>query len=137
MRKLGQKNSLKCVANSKTKVEEDKINLQEDGNKAKPYQVHQVCNVIIKYKLDSWGHFPYLLDRLLIVKWQKMVFEEEIEAIIADNRYRQRDPAFKTAVRHKNSVDKRKTKKSRSLMLTLEYGYDRRFRRLIWQSLYV
>ena len=30
---------------------EEKINLQQDGNKAKPYQVHQVRKVILKYKL--------------------------------------------------------------------------------------
>ena len=30
---------------------EEKINLQRDGSKAKPYQVRQVRNVILKYKL--------------------------------------------------------------------------------------
>ena len=30
---------------------EDKPNLQKDGNKAKPYQVKQVRNLILKYKL--------------------------------------------------------------------------------------
>ena len=30
---------------------EDKINLQMDGSKAKPYQVRQVRNVLIKYRL--------------------------------------------------------------------------------------
>jgi predicted RNA binding protein YcfA (HicA-like mRNA interferase family) len=29
----------------------EKINLQEDGNKAKPYQVKQVRDIIVKYKL--------------------------------------------------------------------------------------
>jgi len=32
---------------------EDKINLQKNGNKAKPYQVRQMRNVIIKYKLGG------------------------------------------------------------------------------------
>jgi predicted RNA binding protein YcfA (HicA-like mRNA interferase family) len=32
---------------------EEKINLQKDGNKAKPYQVRQVRNVILKYKLGG------------------------------------------------------------------------------------
>ncbi|MDD4873063.1 MAG: type II toxin-antitoxin system HicA family toxin [Kiritimatiellae bacterium] len=32
---------------------EEKINLQKDGNKAKPYQVKQVRNVILKYKLGG------------------------------------------------------------------------------------
>jgi len=32
---------------------EEKINLQRDGSKAKPYQVKQVRNVILKYKLAS------------------------------------------------------------------------------------
>ena len=31
----------------------EKINLQRDGNKAKPYQVRQVRNVIVKYKLGE------------------------------------------------------------------------------------
>ena len=31
----------------------EKINLQKDGNKAKPYQVRQVRNVILKYKLGG------------------------------------------------------------------------------------
>ncbi|MBI5373815.1 MAG: type II toxin-antitoxin system HicA family toxin [Candidatus Schekmanbacteria bacterium] len=32
---------------------EEKINLQRDGNKAKPYQVRQVRNIILKYKLGG------------------------------------------------------------------------------------
>lgn len=32
---------------------EEKINLQKDGNKAKPYQVKQVRAVILKYKLGG------------------------------------------------------------------------------------
>jgi predicted RNA binding protein YcfA (HicA-like mRNA interferase family) len=31
----------------------EKINLQQDGNKAKPYQVRQVRNVLVKYKLGG------------------------------------------------------------------------------------
>ena len=31
----------------------EKINLQRDGNKAKPYQVRQVRNVIVKYRLGG------------------------------------------------------------------------------------
>ena len=31
----------------------EKINLQQDGNKAKPYQVKQVRNIIIKYQLGG------------------------------------------------------------------------------------
>ena len=31
----------------------EKINLQRDGNKAKPYEVKQVRNVILKYKLGG------------------------------------------------------------------------------------
>ncbi|MEA2083792.1 MAG: type II toxin-antitoxin system HicA family toxin [Thermodesulfobacteriota bacterium] len=34
---------------------EEKINLQKDGNKAKPYQVRQVRNIILKYKLGDKG----------------------------------------------------------------------------------
>ena len=32
---------------------EEKINLQKDGNKAKPYQVRQVRNIILKYNLGE------------------------------------------------------------------------------------
>ncbi|MBF0235651.1 MAG: type II toxin-antitoxin system HicA family toxin [Desulfamplus sp.] len=32
---------------------EEKPNLQKEGNKAKPYQVKQVRNIILKYKLGS------------------------------------------------------------------------------------
>ena len=32
---------------------EEKINIQKEGNKAKPYQVKQVRNVILKYKLGE------------------------------------------------------------------------------------
>ncbi len=32
---------------------EEKINLQSDGNKAKAYQVKQVRNLILKYKLGG------------------------------------------------------------------------------------
>lgn len=31
----------------------EKINLQREGNEAKPYQVKQVRNVIVKYKLGG------------------------------------------------------------------------------------
>jgi len=31
----------------------EKINLQRAGNKAKPYQVKQVRNIIVKYKLGG------------------------------------------------------------------------------------
>ena len=32
---------------------EEKVNLQRDGNKAKPYQVRQVRNLILKYGLGA------------------------------------------------------------------------------------
>lgn len=32
---------------------DEKINLQHDGNHAKPYQVRQVRNLLLKYKLTS------------------------------------------------------------------------------------
>ena len=31
----------------------EKLNLQRDGSQAKPYQVRQVCQVILKYKLEE------------------------------------------------------------------------------------
>jgi len=31
----------------------EKINLQRDGNKAKPYQVKQVRNVLVKYRVGG------------------------------------------------------------------------------------
>ena len=32
---------------------EEKPNLQKDGNKAKPYQVKQIRNIILKYRLGD------------------------------------------------------------------------------------
>ena len=32
---------------------EEKINLQKDGNKAKPYQVKQIRQIILKYKIGG------------------------------------------------------------------------------------
>ena len=32
---------------------EEKVNLQKDGNKAKPYQVRQVRQIILKYNLGG------------------------------------------------------------------------------------
>ena len=32
---------------------EEKPNLQKDGNKAKPYQVRQIRNLILKYKFSN------------------------------------------------------------------------------------
>lgn len=32
---------------------EEKVNLQKEGSKAKPYQVKQVRNIILKYKLGA------------------------------------------------------------------------------------
>lgn len=32
---------------------EEKINLQKDGNKAKPYQVRQIRNIILKYQIKG------------------------------------------------------------------------------------
>jgi hypothetical protein len=32
---------------------EEKLNLQRDGNKAKPYQVKQVRNILLKYGLGG------------------------------------------------------------------------------------
>ena len=32
---------------------EEKINLQKDGNKAKPYQVRQVRTILVKYNLSG------------------------------------------------------------------------------------
>lgn len=60
-----------------------------------------------------------------------MVFEEEIDAIIADNKYRQRDPAFETAKRHKNPVDKRKTRKTNKYFRPKDFRFDEEKGKLI------
>jgi len=31
----------------------EKVNLQKDGDKAKPYQVKQIRNIVVKYKLGG------------------------------------------------------------------------------------
>ena len=61
----------------------------------------------------------------------RMVFEEKIDAIIADNKYRQRDPAFETAKRHKNPIDKRKTKKANKYFRPKDFHYDEEKGKLI------
>ncbi|MCX6050201.1 MAG: type II toxin-antitoxin system HicA family toxin [Chloroflexi bacterium] len=35
---------------------EEKINLQRDGNQAKPYQVRQVRNILLKYHLGGMNN---------------------------------------------------------------------------------
>ena len=35
---------------------EEIINIQSAGNKAKPYQVKQIRNIILKYQLGGWIH---------------------------------------------------------------------------------
>ena len=32
---------------------EEKLNIQKDGNKAKPYQVKQIRNIMLKYRLGD------------------------------------------------------------------------------------
>ncbi len=61
----------------------------------------------------------------------KMVFEEEIDALIADNKYRQRDPAFKTAKRHKKPIDKRKTKKEPKYFQPKDFNLNKETGKLI------
>ena len=34
----------------------EKINIQKDGQHAKPYQIKQVRNIILKYKLGEFFH---------------------------------------------------------------------------------
>jgi hypothetical protein len=42
-----------CHYNFFKKDIEERINLQRDGNKAKPYQVRQVRNILIKYNMGG------------------------------------------------------------------------------------
>lgn len=35
---------------------EEKINLQKDGNKAKPYQIKQIRTILLKYSLSTGAH---------------------------------------------------------------------------------
>ena len=54
----------------------EKVNLQRAGNSAKPYQVKQVRNIIVKYKLG--GKLMYKYE--IIIYWSKedAVFIAEI-----------------------------------------------------------
>lgn len=36
---------------------EEKINLQRDGNKAKPYQVRQIRHILLKYRIGGVGEW--------------------------------------------------------------------------------
>ncbi|KPK88940.1 toxin HicA [bacterium SM23_31] len=54
LRQLGFEERIRGSHNIFTKeVVEEILNLQPKGNKAKPYQVKQVRNVILKYKLGE------------------------------------------------------------------------------------
>ena len=49
---IGKEEFLSSLKNGKSGIEE-KVNLQKDGNKAKPYQVRQVRQLILKYNLGG------------------------------------------------------------------------------------
>jgi transposase len=54
----------------------------------------------------------------------RMVMEEGIDAYLADNKFRKRDPTFATAQRHKKAVDRRKTKPGPRYFRSSDFTYD-------------
>jgi hypothetical protein len=56
---------------------------------------------------------------------------KHLEAYIPDNQFRQRDPRFETADRHKKPIDKRKTVKKAKYFKASEFVYDPEKKKLI------
>jgi transposase len=54
----------------------------------------------------------------------RMVYEEEIDAYLPDNKFRKRDPAFADAQRHKKPVDRKKTKPGPRYFRSSDFTYD-------------
>ncbi|MBN4054497.1 transposase [Nitrospira defluvii] len=68
----------------------------------------------------------------------QMLEENKIDGYIADNRFRKRDPRFKTADRHKNPIKKEKPKKK--YFAPADFNYDEATKKVICpagKSLYV
>jgi transposase len=54
----------------------------------------------------------------------KQLFKREIEAYVADNQFRKRDPKFDTAQRHKKPIDKKGTNKAKKYFQPSDFIYD-------------
>ncbi|MDI6809970.1 MAG: IS1182 family transposase [Candidatus Eisenbacteria bacterium] len=54
----------------------------------------------------------------------RMVLEGGIDAYLPDNRFRKRDPLFKTAERHRRPVDRKKTSRQARYFQVADFRYD-------------
>lgn len=82
-------------------------------------------NIFDKTKLtaDSGNHSE---------KNMKEIFEREIEAYVADNKFRKRDPMFKTAQRYKQRpIDRKHTIKGKKYFQPSDFMYDPEKNKLI------
>lgn len=61
----------------------------------------------------------------------KMLSEKDIEAYIADNKFRKRNPDFATSDRHKKPVDRHHTVKKGKYFTTRDFHYDNKNQKLI------
>lgn len=61
----------------------------------------------------------------------KMLAEKDVEAYIADNKFRKRNPDFETADRHKKPVDRHHTVKKGKYFTTRDFHYDNKRQKLI------
>jgi transposase len=61
----------------------------------------------------------------------KMLSEKNVEAYIADNKFRKRNPDFKTADRHKKPVDRQHTVKKGKYFTTRDFHYDNKKQKMI------
>jgi transposase len=61
----------------------------------------------------------------------RMVMEEGIDAYLPDNRFRKRDPAFKTVERHRKPVDRKKTSRRARWFQVADFTYDETKKKLI------
>ncbi len=61
----------------------------------------------------------------------RMVMEEGIDSYLPDARFRKRNPAFKTAKRHKRSIDRKKTVRKAKYFQVEDFTYDAKKGKLI------
>ncbi|MFC1498893.1 IS1182 family transposase [Verrucomicrobiota bacterium] len=61
----------------------------------------------------------------------EMLAEKNVKAYIADNKFRKRNPDFKTAQRHKKPVDRHHTVRKGKYFTTRDFHYDKKRQKMI------
>jgi transposase len=63
-----------------------------------------------------------------------MIYEKGLDAYIPDYGFRKRDPRFETAKRHRQPIDRHKTRKARKYFAPENFTYDKKKKKLICPS---